>query len=70
MLTELKCIFDKRKSFYNKALVEINGDNKKLYSYGTLVAEIQGNKFISYGKFTMTTTRHQREFAKQNGFNF
>ena len=70
MITELKCFYDKRKSFYNKAFVETNGNNKKLYSYDTLVAEIKDNKFISYGDFSMTTRRHQREFARQNGFVF
>ena len=29
MITELKCFYDKRKSFYNKAFVEANGNNKK-----------------------------------------
>lgn len=46
-----------------------NGD-KKLYSYGKLVAEIKDGQFINYGKYSKTTSRHQREFARQEGFDF
>lgn len=74
---ELDCRFDKRKSFYGKAKVVIQqmSDWKEvdLYSYDTLVAKIilsgDTEKFICYGKWSQTTTRHQREFFKQNGLN-
>lgn len=61
--------FDSRQSFYGKAKVIDEGKNKKLYSYGTLVAEIKNNKPIIYGWFSCTTARHINEFLLQNGFN-
>ena len=74
---ELDCRYDSRKSFYGKAIVtsqkmsdwrEIN-----LYSYEVLVAKIivteKEDKYICYGKYSQTTTRHQKEFFKQNGLN-
>lgn len=77
MKYDLSCRYDTRKSFYGKAQVEmlINNNSKQfcLYSYGTLVAMITEdclNKHIRYdyyGKYSCTTTRHQKEFFKQNG---
>lgn len=69
--------------FYGKARVqEIITKSKegtkvirKLYSYDTLVAEVEintANNLKSYkylGKFSCTTTRHQKEFFKQNGLS-
>ena len=69
MLTELQTRYDGRKSFYKKAMVERNGNDLKLYSYNTLVAEIKDNKAILRGFYSSTTLRHQKEFLKQNGFN-
>lgn len=76
---ELEARFDSRKSFYGKAKVEIKADemtyNELLYSYGTLVAiytldKITENELYTYcGKFSQTTTRHQKEFFKQKGLN-
>ena len=75
---ELKCRYDSRKSFYGKAKVLERKTQKgfyikELYSYGTLVADIKdyGNlkKYCYYGKYSQTTTRHQKEFFKQNGLN-
>ena len=60
----------REKVFTIKLLQKRTETIKKLYSYDTLVAEIKDNKFISYGDFSMTTRRHQREFARQNGFVF
>lgn len=75
----LDCRYDSRKSFYNKAVVEINEDNicknYCLKSYGTLVAiytvdKIKNTKQYNYlGKYSQTTTRHQKEFFKQYGLN-
>lgn len=77
MLYELDCRYDTRASFYGKAQVQEQEDNKKiirkLYSYGTLVAEYKRDKknnkrmYICYGKYSCTTTRHQKEFFKQCG---
>ena len=70
---DLSCRFDARQSFYGKARVkEIDGDYY-LYSYGTLVAKVikYENKTVFYylGKFSQTTTRHQKEFFRQNGLS-
>ena len=67
---ELTCMYDARQSFYHKALVEISrdGKSKKLYSYETLVAEVKNGVPILHGKFSQTTTRHQKEFFRQEGF--
>ena len=71
----LECEYDSRKSFYGKAKVETTtttyGQTKDLYSYGTLVASIYYDfidNIITYkylGKFSQTTTRHQKEFFRQ-----
>ena len=73
----LETEYDTRKSFYKKAKVEIIEDNichnELLYSYGTLVAIYSKDKIkdiIQYtycGKYSQTTTRHQKEFFKQKG---
>ena len=67
---ELTPRFDSRKSFYGKAHVtEYPNGRKVLTSYETNVAEITADgKPIVYGKWSQTTTRHQKEFLKQNGF--
>lgn len=76
MVYELECRYDTRQSFYGKALVEdIYNDNSVLvlYSYGTKVAQITKNKdntkYRYLGKYSQTTTRHQKEFFKQNGLS-
>ena len=62
--------FDSRNSFYKKAKVvtKDNGD-EELYSYGTHVGGIRGGKPYSKGRFSQTTSRHQREFFKQRDIN-
>ena len=61
--------FDPRASFYGKAEVkELPNGDKELYSYGTLVAAIRDGKPYTYGRFSQTTSRHQKEFFKQEGF--
>ena len=61
--------FDTRNSFYGKAKVDkIDNNNSKLYSYGTLVAEIKNGVPIVYDLWSQTTTRHINEYLKQNGF--
>ena len=74
---ELSCRYDSRNSFYGKAQVKEDFfEDKKLYelySYGTLVASIEfGNGkhiYNYYGKYSCTTTRHQKEFFKQFGLS-
>lgn len=76
---ELDCRYDTRQSFYGKAKVEIVRNTyeqvQNLYSYGTLVASIIDDfknirrKYIYGGKYNQTTTRHQKEFFKQNGLS-
>ncbi len=62
--------YDSRKSFYGKAQVDTGdkGDKNKLYSYGTLVAEIKNGKPVVYGTYSATTLRHIKDWLKQNGF--
>lgn len=73
----LEARFDSRKSFYGKAQVDVKEDNisynELLYSYNTLVGiytkdKITGREIFNYlGKYSQTTTRHQKEFFRQNG---
>ena len=77
MLYELDCQYDTRNSFYGKAKVletkNKNVKDYKLFSYGTLVARITriGGTMVChyFGKYSCTTTRHQKEFFKQNGLS-
>lgn len=74
---ELSCRYDSRQSFYGKAQVSVNTMSNwtetDLYSYGTLVAKIidtnKNTKYIYYGKYSQTTTRHQKEFFRQYGLS-
>lgn len=73
MRTYLMPIYDSRKSFYNKAVVEddsMNHGGKLLYSYGTWVVAICGDhvRLFSAWDHSATTLRHVKEFLKQNGF--
>ena len=67
---ELQTRYDSRQSFYRKAQVQINDDGSKyLYSYGTLVAEHRADDtFVILGIWSQTTSRHQREFMRQECF--
>lgn len=78
-MEELEARYDTRKSFYGKAIIDIYEDNivktEKLYSYGTLVAiysydKVKNIRRYDYlGKWSQTTTRHQKEFFKQHGLS-
>ena len=59
-----------RQSFYKKAKVvtKDNGD-EELYSYGTHVGGVRNGKPYSKGKFSQTTSRHQREYFTQRGYD-
>ena len=67
----LEPIYSNQKSFYGKAIIETIDGVVRLYSYNTLAAEIvsreTSKEFIYMGKYSQTTTRHQKEFFKQNG---
>ena len=76
MTTELTTQYDSRASFYGKARVLENPDTatgdentKVLTSYQTIVAWItaDGNAIVK-DLYSNTTTRHIKEFLKQNGF--
>ena len=67
---DLDTRFDARQSFYGKAKVIIDGDKTILRSYDTAVAIIDSDgKLKVRGKYSQTTTRHTKEFARQYGFN-
>lgn len=67
---DLDARFDARQSFYGKAKIIVDGDKTILRSYDTAVAIIDGDgKLKVRGKYSQTTTRHTKEFAKQNDFD-
>ena len=79
MLYNLDCRYDTRASFYGKAKVEEYEDSNvktlHLLSYGTFVANIVYYKnenrvvYEYFGRYSQTTTRHQKEFFRQNGLS-
>jgi len=62
--------YDRRLSFYGKALVREEGEDKTLLSYLTPVCKIQGGKVLLLDKwdYSSTTLRHVKEFLLQHGF--
>ena len=67
--TILHAKYDKRKSFYGKAKVIKTVKGSYLISYSTKVAEIDTEqRVIVFGSYSPTTTRHIKEYLKQNGF--
>lgn len=63
---ELDARFDARKSFYGKAKVIDHGNGfLQLMSYETIVSECKDGKVTHLGKWSQTTSRHQREFERQ-----
>lgn len=62
---ELTPKYDSRKSFYGKAIVTEEDGVFKLYSYNTLVSFCVDGVVQDLGKFSQTTSRHQKEFRKQ-----
>ena len=65
---ELEAIHDSSQSFYGKALIELDGNQIILYSYGTLVAFIENDIAYITGDYTQTSVQHIKEFLLQNGF--
>ena len=63
---ELVPHYDTRKSFYGKARVVDHEDGTiELQSYDTIVSRCVNGKVEELGKWSQTTTRHQKEFRKQ-----
>ncbi len=63
---ELYPRYDSRKSFYGKAqVIELEDGTLQLKSYDTIVSECKDGKVTHFGKYSMTTSRHQKEFEKQ-----
>jgi hypothetical protein len=58
--------FDARKSFYGKAhVIDHENGTFELQSYNTIVSRCINGKVEELGKWSNTTTRHQKEFRKQ-----
>lgn len=76
---ELQARFDSKRSFYGKAHVLSTRRYVKLQSYDTIVAiydresellsVLPNNVYAEKGKYSMTTQRHIREFARQLEFS-
>ena len=63
---ELVPRYDTRKSFYGKArVVDHENGTIELQSYDTIVSRCVNGKVEELGKWSATTTRHQKEFRKQ-----
>ena len=63
---ELTARYDKRKSFYGKAhVIDYENGILELLSYDTIVSRCINGKVENLGKWSVTTSRHQREFEKQ-----
>lgn len=68
LVGELTTRYDSRASFYGKAKVYRDEDEEGVYylmSYSTIVSESRHGVVKHYGKWSQTTTRHQKEFEKQ-----
>jgi len=71
MRTELKPVYDIRKSFYKKAHVLSYGKFIALESYESIIAIINENgtaELTEYWDYSATTIRHLSEFLRQHGF--
>lgn len=65
-MKELECQWDSRKSFYRKAMYEENRGITTLYSYGTKIISVKGNKVKKLWEgYTRNTQRHIKEFIYQ-----
>ena len=63
---ELSPRYDSRKSFYGKAhVVDHENGVIELRSYNTIVSRCINGVVEHLGKWSQTTSRHQREFEKQ-----
>ena len=63
---ELTPQYDSRKSFYGKAhIIDYGNGLYELQSYRTIVSRCENGNVTHLGKWSNTTSRHQREFEKQ-----
>jgi uncharacterized protein YgbK (DUF1537 family) len=62
----LQAIYDGRKSFGGKAKIRTENGKTILKSYQTDVAYIKNGKAKISGSYSQTTTRHIKEFLRQN----
>ena len=63
---ELSAKYDARKSFYGKAqVIDYENGTQELQSYGTIVSRCDNGKVTHLGKWSQTTSRHQKEFERQ-----
>lgn len=63
---ELDARYDRRKSFYGKAhVLDYGGGYYELMSYDTIVSRCKDGKVEELGKWSQTTSRHQKEFRRQ-----
>lgn len=63
---ELSAQHDSRQSFYGKAqVIDHENGTIELQSYSTIVSRCINGKVERLGKWSMTTSRHQREFEQQ-----
>lgn len=63
---ELTPRYDSRKSFYGKAhVIERDDGTLELLSYDTIVSTCKKGVVTHLGKWSNTTSRHQKEFEKQ-----
>ena len=63
---ELIARYDSRKSFYGKAqVIDYGNGTLELKSYDTIVSRCVNGKVEHLGKWSQTTSRHQKEFERQ-----
>lgn len=63
---ELEARCDARKSFYGKAhIIDYENGVLDLQSYDTIVSRCTNGNVENLGKWSQTTTRHQKEFRRQ-----
>ena len=63
---ELSARYDRRASFYGKAhVIDHENGTIELQSYNTIVSRCENGKVEHLGKWSQTTSRHQREFERQ-----
>lgn len=63
---ELTAQYDSRRSFYGKAhVIDYGNGEYALQSYDTIVSRCKDGKVEHLGRWSATTSRHQREFERQ-----
>lgn len=66
LIYELAARYDSRKSFYGKAhVIDHENGTLELMSYDTIVSRCENGVIEHLGKWSHTTSRHQREFERQ-----